>query len=239
MHEVRDKVKERFREMEREIIISTLGVKPGGGGMERRRTITRGPPGKNNMKRQSTLNLSERIQINMVPDDAVSEFLAHELRIQRYNVLTRILEWRVLIDEYRDQVEMWRHGHAVAEFMAGEDEDYQASRHDCPIQPGCPSHIPHDDDLLMWVTRLRRDPENPRLTPVPKPSLEREQRQAEEAERGAIFHKPSKDWGGRPKPRALLSARDYLPKVLALEKAGMVQELVYPVNPAPQRKPTG
>merc|ERR1719313_2931974 len=41
MHEVRDKVKERFREMEREIIISTLGVKPGGGGMERRRTITR------------------------------------------------------------------------------------------------------------------------------------------------------------------------------------------------------
>merc|ERR550514_1043968 len=42
MVEIREKVKLRFREMEREIIISTLGVQKQGGGQNRRQTIQQG-----------------------------------------------------------------------------------------------------------------------------------------------------------------------------------------------------
>ena len=90
----------------------------------------------------------------------------------------------------------------------------------CPIMPGCPTHIPIEDDVREMVKKCRANPSYRAVRP--RPVADNEKQLAEERRFSQKFAQVSKEV---PKAQVKLSARDFMPKIVELEKFGLVPNL--------------
>jgi len=154
------------------------------------------------------LTQAERVKLMLTDKPVMSQFLEHDLRVLRYEWLTRMVKWKVQFDHYEEEVYAWRtEVGALKALQADEAELGEGEAEDvvfppAPELPAVPPVSPTDDDLRDMIRRCRLDPRNVLALQVgPSRGDEREHRPVvqqhveEEEEEQA------------------LSARDYLPKV--------------------------
>lgn len=188
--------------------------------------------GKKGVPHLASLDFSERLALMMTPRDVVADFLTHELRMRRLAVQPKLAIWRVHMDEYYEEVRDWRLMMEVRISMKERTKD-DANPDPPPMQPGCPTHLPNDEEIRELVLKCRKEPNY--RAPLPKENFENE----EELEEKRKFDKqvnraPSKDAPTKNAGAfgiAQPSARDFMPKIMQLEKFGLVPNLAAVEDP--------
>jgi hypothetical protein len=227
MIDIRESVKAVWRAEEQDIVHEEL-MKQDQKGFKRPKPTGPEDPGKKKVFTKG-LSMAERMSLMTTKNEVVEDFLAHELRIRRYKILTKVLLWRVHMDEYYDQVENWRMS-MEARVVMREREKEDANPDPPPIMPGCPTHIPNDDEVRELVKKCRVNPSY--RAPLPKPASDNE-KELEEQRRFTAKFAPSSKEGHRPAVAVKLSARDYMPKIVELERFGLVPNLAPLEDPLP------
>lgn len=133
------------------------------------------------------------------------------------------------MDEYYDQVENWRMA-MEARVVMKERNAEDANPDPCPIMPGCPTHIPTEEEVRELVKKCRLNPNY--RAPLPKPTSDNEKELEEQRQFTKQFGHGSKEVA-KPMSRELLSARDFMPKIVELEKFGLVPNLAPLEDPLP------
>jgi hypothetical protein len=225
MLDVRERVKAIWKDEELEIVSEELAKHDRAGSPTKQKAPDEG--GKK-PKLKKGLTIGERIALMTTDSHVIEKFLAHELRIRRYKILTKVLLWRVHMEEYYDQVENWRMSmEARVVMMERTKED--ANPDPPPIMPGCPTHIPNEEEIRELVKKCRLNPNY--RAPLPKPTSDNEQLLDEQRQFTKQFEKGSKEVAKTNS--ALLSARDFMPKIVELEKFGLVPNLAPLEDPLP------
>lgn len=101
------------------------------------------------------LALSERIEIALMDANLRLRFIANEMRTRRYLLLPLTYAWEQQMDRYWEEVKEWRDEKEARGYL-----NLKGGPLPPPLPPGCPSHIPTDEELTDMVQRARKDLQN-------------------------------------------------------------------------------
>merc|ERR1719428_587244 len=101
--------------------------------------------------------MTDLIKLKMTTKHVAHDFIVAELRVNRFNYITKLESWVIMYQQYAEEVQNWRDDQK-ARLALGLD----SLNNPPPALPPYPTAQPTDDELLEWIQRCRKDPANTR-----------------------------------------------------------------------------
>lgn len=118
---------------------------------------------KNKPNMAARLTMTDFVAVRMTQKNVVHDFIMAELRVERFNFITKRDTWEMEYREYVEERQNWRDD-KKARIAIG----LEAKKVPPPELPPYPSVRPTDAHLTEWIRRCRKDPANTRPVPISK-----------------------------------------------------------------------